>query len=977
MNLQEWQSRLGEHFQKIREARQSGPVFALEHGLDQTLIDQLCTALRQWVPDSPPSEKHWLPWVIYASEVGYSYVGYEYWQTFEARTLGWSRWQLKREWLRSQFHSFEKAYRGAVPSGPWAEKFSIICHPITHAILPKDFQSQLTQVLYDIRGLFTKDVLQTERMLGELIRDASIRQSNRFRQFVQDVQIVGLIAKALLAEQTELSESVLLPHTLHRIVQDLSREEVALERLTDARKSALRVQRLGLFGGRPRHDNAHGERSRTGNDVNLQPTFQLSPVAPGQWNLSLNLPDFTPLATLNPTLNRLLEEQRCYVAGARKPLPRSALLFGRNLVPLCQYPRRTESVLSFGDELPAEESREFKGILNDHVSFAPGARALCRISKDGRAYQVRQLVVRPGRGYIYLSADDLPTTADYMRRVDIVCSGVFAYKLTIPDSITHELELRLKSVGLSLAGKVGLVPAGIPPAAWDGEGYGEWLIGDPVNLGVKSEFNYDNLRLELSGLGDALDIRPVEAGRTYFFKLPQLPPGTHYLTVSTSGPLMEEDCEIGQLEIGIREARDWRSAIYEHGSLTFAVEPRAPTLEELLQGKVTLQVTGPADRMVKVTTEVFGRASATSHQGPIAATELQLPIDRNAGREFLLRYVRSGELYTALDSAYAAHMHFNGSEFGNFTLTFEREFAPLRWYAERSSDHYNLTLSDDTGGGERTTVSHFTFQRPDHATSVQYDHRLEDYTAPTAGGLFTAECADFQIGLVLPSNVGTVALRTFADLGRTSVTPQLTRRQPTLETVKELLLIDERWAAARLINSAYAALSRQRVRQELIAQIFSVLVGPRWAAAEKNYLDNPMRPGAAECLRDALGCNAETQVELFELGSATDACSPEDYAVGLKGILQPHIRQVPVPRQSGPVVIRGSLWQAKLALRLASAPETVRGWARNSFDVGLAELKNNQILTSAARFVVLTSSFRLRQGNQDIAGGLYPGWEWV
>ena len=140
MDLAAWQRRLQEHFGDLRRRRSATvgdkPIFGLEHGLDPNDVESLQRDIRSHIAELPPSNEHPLPWVVYASEIGYQYFGDEYWQTFEESTPGWDVFG-ERDWLRKSFQKFGDLYGGAKPLGPWANHFSIICWPITHAILPR------------------------------------------------------------------------------------------------------------------------------------------------------------------------------------------------------------------------------------------------------------------------------------------------------------------------------------------------------------------------------------------------------------------------------------------------------------------------------------------------------------------------------------------------------------------------------------------------------------------------------------------------------------------------------------------------------------------------------------------------------------------------------------------------------------------------------------------------------------------------
>ena len=86
MQLSEWQSLLEKNFEVLkndRHRRAAGlPVFGLEHNLSKDDREGLFQSIQNHIKNNPPSKNHWLAWVVYASERGYTYDGHEYWQTF-------------------------------------------------------------------------------------------------------------------------------------------------------------------------------------------------------------------------------------------------------------------------------------------------------------------------------------------------------------------------------------------------------------------------------------------------------------------------------------------------------------------------------------------------------------------------------------------------------------------------------------------------------------------------------------------------------------------------------------------------------------------------------------------------------------------------------------------------------------------------------------------------------------------------------
>jgi hypothetical protein len=140
-----------------------------------------------------------LPWIVYAAEIGYRYEGDEYWQTFEAETPGWLEFG-HRSWIRDRFMDFSNRFGGAKPTGPWAEWFTNICWPITHAILPQYLQRQMAEILFELRHAFTANVFESPDALGRLIAAGSVNATSRFQILAQDTLLVGQIAAALLIQ---------------------------------------------------------------------------------------------------------------------------------------------------------------------------------------------------------------------------------------------------------------------------------------------------------------------------------------------------------------------------------------------------------------------------------------------------------------------------------------------------------------------------------------------------------------------------------------------------------------------------------------------------------------------------------------------------------------------------------------------------------------------------------------------------------
>ena len=104
----------------------------------------------------------------------------------------------KRYQVKQLFNKFQRTYKGVVPTGRWADHFSIISRPIRHAILPKYLQLHFARTLYYQRhrliSLTTLDAGDIGRRLAENAHYAP----TRFQEFLQQEELTGRIVLALL-----------------------------------------------------------------------------------------------------------------------------------------------------------------------------------------------------------------------------------------------------------------------------------------------------------------------------------------------------------------------------------------------------------------------------------------------------------------------------------------------------------------------------------------------------------------------------------------------------------------------------------------------------------------------------------------------------------------------------------------------------------------------------------------------------------
>lgn len=226
MQLDHLQRELELRFERLSGERSEGRrVFALEHGLSIDVVE-LAAELSQQLKYGNPRQAHWLVWVVFATEIGYSFAGAEYWQTFSERLPAWRRsadGNRNRSQIRVWFRKFANKYNGVRPSGTWAKQFSIIAWPITHAILPKDLQFHFAKSLHHNR--FRLATENDSIGVGRLIHTQTLPTSSRFREFSEQEELVGRIALALLRVDSE--ELPLSSEATKRIIGDLEVTQAA------------------------------------------------------------------------------------------------------------------------------------------------------------------------------------------------------------------------------------------------------------------------------------------------------------------------------------------------------------------------------------------------------------------------------------------------------------------------------------------------------------------------------------------------------------------------------------------------------------------------------------------------------------------------------------------------------------------------------------------------------------------------------
>ena len=975
MNLDAWQTRLSSQFEKLHKTRafagENWPVFGLEHGLSLEEIAELKSDIQAYISKQPPSKNHVLPWIVYASELGYSYEGHEYWQTFEQSTPRWDNYG-DRYWIQKSFSQFCSQYGGAKPTGKWADNFTIICWPITHAILPIDLQRQLAKILYDLRYRFSKDMLDNPIILGDMIAERSLNTTSRFQKFAQNQLLVGQIAKALLLQGHEGHESLILPMTLDRIKEDLDKVRHARDWLRHASRDARRVHFEGLSRGShssPASIILTVEQARQQlEDLAVEPRLIIRPTGDNGWGVLLEIPDMSQLMVRFPQLHSVLAESRCMVAGSSgRWQARGWVLHGTQLIALDKWPSSSEVLLKFEKSIP-----QLDFLLRTECLLRPGPVWLFKIANDGLAYEVRSLVVRPGQRYIIVDTTSKFDPESWITQIILECEGANGAILDMPDEIPPQLDRFIQALGLQHSKRIEVWPAGLTAARWDGEGSAEWISSEQPCIGIRVDHEVDKISVLLDeNDSDIVEAIPSAVGMPMFIKLPNLRIGTHHVCVSTRFSSTNVDEVSGYLKLLIREPVIWEQGTGTKTALTVVVDPISPTLEQLWENCVDIQLMGPKWRKVSCMLSLF---NTTDKEPLIQRTlpPLELPVDTSVWRSHFYDNVRMDRnIPNMYDMSHSCRIVFSADELGSFTLNCEREFCPLRWLFRRDRDGYALRLIDDTGSPTKTSVYRCEFNRPDTVLDQESDSFQRGFEH-VSDGLYLANSGEHWCSVISPVAKGSrVKLKSFSELG---LQPKFTPRGKSSMNVMLILLFIDFWSSARLPGDLLSQIRQQEVIIELINHLFSLIGGKNWGDAERAFRDQREPDGINILLRVVMGrqYNQKLQEQLLRINTQVASMSIEERIHSLSSIYRSclHMGSYQSELQQ---VTRNINWLAEFALRLASQPQGVSQWAGPHIHFGLDQLLENPIAVRSARFLVLASE---QEETPIAANRLFPNWEW-
>jgi hypothetical protein len=966
MSLKDWQDRLHGHYSDLAGTRRAGghelPIFALEHGLTREETGELELEIRASVLKGRLSDAYYLPWIAYATEIGYRYDGAEYWPTFQDQTPRWiDLGGKKREWLRDLFVRFHKQYRGLKPKGTWATQFTIIAWPIQHAILPAYLQRHLARLLYDNRYELTSDLLHDPEALGTFLHTASLTSVKRLEDFCTEHELVGTIAAALLMHGSAQESSALSPQTLKRLIADLEREQRARNWLREAQRQATTISLQGLTkratsGSGPSQNHVLSKPVRE-LAPEIEPRPLLLPKESGGWFTALEIPDFRPLLRRVPQLSASLATSRCIVFGTgRRVQAPGWLLSGPHTVQLTQWPTAEQVLIQLQPANP-----EVEHLFRSSCLLRPGNTYLFKLGSDGTAAEVRLKVVRPGERYVLVGPTGGLSLGPNAKKVAIHCPGLDAIQLDLPGHLNSAAQSYCEQLGLNPWQTVTVYPAGLCPAAWDGAGWAEWLTTDEPTIGVVADGPVSGYALELDQ-GIPFMIRSTTT-EPVFCRLDGLLPGDHTLKVTTRGRTSNQAEQVGYLHFSVRAPKVRKSGY--RSLFRVVTDPPTPSFDDLWNNTLHLEVLGPAGRNVVPTISLSDKDSDTALASK-ALPPMQMPVSAEQWREYFeANAIAASTLSDHTGEAARCILHFDAGELGVLRVSCEHELRPLRWVVEREKSGSVVRLVNEEYEPEEITVEFSSYETPASQKVLSPCDFYKGVPTSSIQGLVVARGPECEAGIItpLPERLG---------LGQLKLTPIVSTQGSRTERFLILLKCFENWSRARIPQHPVVFSHRQVVLRSLHNAMYDALYDEAKLCHRAQSPQVITAHDTAKVLASLSGWRAAQRTK--ELRSQFPSLSVPQRIEKYASTVFTEIWHSDFA--FGPDRTSSARWLTEFLFRMATAPETLRRWAGPYFDGAVPFIIKHNGYAKTTRVLALALDGDLgphRLGDTV----LYRGWQWA
>ena len=816
------------HFESLSDLKSSSesPVFALEHSLSEDERSGLIKLFNSPRKYCFLKDDYWLLWVLYAAEIGYSYDGSEYWPSFGGQYENIETSNRNR--IKKWFIKFKNKYSGVKPTGKWAEHFTIISWPITHAILPTYLQKQFARTLFDLRHNLIALPSLEPLMIGKLLANKVNFPSNRFQEFLEQEELIGRIVLALLGDEASLkNQPIIYDYTLKRIFNDLNSINSSRLWLNDT-KTYVSDRFKGL--GREPIKCRPIDPQKISKLQNICPNLilqifsnveQLEPV----WAVWLEFSSFHNLTTIHPKIGNFINSTRFELNGGTVKRPGNWLLSRNRKAILNSWPKQNSPLIKF-----ESSNIEIDQLINAECQLGKEPNWLFKVKNDGTARHIKSRIVRPGNQYIVLTTEEFQLSNEFICACSINCDGVNAYKLIVPTYTSeefHDFDF-INKLDLQIARTVEVWPAGIPCSFWDGEGNSEWLTTENPCIGIHSDHPVEAYSFSINE-DPPTKIMTKDATEPLFISLQKLPVGTYKLTViecrsSSLQKVTNSKPAEGILNFYIREPDHWKRDTNTYSGLYITLDPPQNDLNLLSQNKINPLVVGPENYSVSVEIRLFDSDKKLILKKQIGQN-FELPFKLDNWRNEFKTFLKSNE--ELFIEASSGTLTFDGGVMGRKPFLFEQESKPLRWFPKINKNQIQVRLIDDTGVDTTNgKYLRYNFSSPLTGNSIPDGEVLHKIEVKSPGELLFAKIKDYSDAVAI-SNLRKSNSQDFSVL---KLNPTIPEEIDVIDTIKLLAFWYDARALGQLVN-----LTKNEIVDAIISKLYQSFYGKKWFELEKKF----------------------------------------------------------------------------------------------------------------------------------------------
>lgn len=819
MNLAELQERLYQHYSRLRELRTSEnySVYAIEHGLSEAEISTAQSLLNANLNTTKRATRtFWLVWIAAAAEIGYTYDGTEYWDSFAKAFPSWPKFG-DRDQIRIWYRRFTTDFNGVTPSGSWAQQFPIISWPITQAILPRYLQRFFADHLYDLRHLLTRSGELTLKEIGELLSDEYYGGSSRFEGFLQQKTLTARIVMAMRLEDVVDVISPIEKNTLRRIIDDFDKLGSCGTRLKEVRRVLRETRFVNSY-----NTGFISSSKNTQKNVTLSKSYTVKPRLIArqrgltEWSLRLVIPDISTSlrqAGLSPLD---LEHSRMrfrFYGGDNAWMPGRALFSytGSTEEPLSIYPTANRLVFDF--ERPLEK---VTASLQEKLLFPAATLRLLKVRADGTAIEVAGRYVKANQSYLLVFSEAVPTEV-----IDILpltpaqseTTGANVWQFSIPTKVDAGRIAALSSIGLGYKLGIRVEPIGLT-ARWNNvDDALEFLDTEVVMFYLVSDVEADELQIIINK-HPPIHLRP-EPNRKTFISLGKLPIGLYYVSLSALGVATGSNVISEEILIRVRLATPWQKTVSEKAGVSLKLEPQGATLEQFLDHAAILRCIAPAGRIVKLESRFFDTDGTLFHIEPIG--NYKAPVNHERMSKLIVQKLTADSHIEHVDRSACIELLISLDEYGLESVRFDKKAEPLRWLR---IDKHTIRLADDTEGTIQPSVKRYDLNAIEIGHEVAYEQALSGLELRGKGGLFVA-----SINGQTYEVIAMASQRQISDFRDLNILPHVSTVEPQPLTIINAL---EYWRGARRLIGPMAFLARRNAITTLEKELERYLCGNDW-----------------------------------------------------------------------------------------------------------------------------------------------------